>query len=149
MRVIVWGCHDIPNVDFEDASDLYVTCTFNGDTQETDTHYRCLTGDATFNWRMVFPMQLPIKDKTISFRVYDKDIFSYNDFISSGTFSLERYLEEAFENEVGVKLYLGDEDLSEYSDVTYSSSKLIDGVRMYDRFEVDLVNRTEESVNIS
>jgi hypothetical protein len=34
----------MPNNDIEDMSDLFATCTLNGDTQETDVHYRTSTG---------------------------------------------------------------------------------------------------------
>ena len=32
------------------------------DKQETDTHYRSLTGEGNFNWRMVYPMDFIIQE---------------------------------------------------------------------------------------
>jgi len=57
-------------------NDLYVACTFNGVTKETDVHLRTQNGEGSFNWRMLFPVRLPIKDPTISFKIYDKDFAS-------------------------------------------------------------------------
>ena len=41
---------------------------------------------------MVFSVKLPIKNPLVTFRVYDKDLFSGSDFISSGSFSIGKYL---------------------------------------------------------
>ena len=32
------------------------------DKQETDTHYRSLTGEGNFNWRMVYPLDFIIQE---------------------------------------------------------------------------------------
>jgi len=40
-------------------SDIYVKGWINGldeDKQETDIHYRSLTGEGNFNWRFMFPV---------------------------------------------------------------------------------------------
>lgn len=93
-------------------NDLYVVGMFNDDEQETDVHYRSATGNGSFNWRMVFPVQLPVKNPLVTFKVYDKDLLSGNDFISSGSFSISKHLDEVFETDTSTALYLGTEDLS-------------------------------------
>ena len=97
----------MPNNDFEDMSDPYVTCDFNNETQETDTHYRSSSGEGNFNWRMIFPVKLPMKNPLITFKVYDRDLLSGNDYLASGSFSISDYLSEAFETDSSTKLYLG------------------------------------------
>ena len=92
VRVIVWGCDDIPPNNFEKMSDFYVVCEFNGENQRTDTHWRSVTGDGNFNWRMVFDVELPIKDPMLSFKVYDKDLLSADDYKASTSFSIGSYL---------------------------------------------------------
>lgn len=66
----------MPINDFEGMTDIFVTGTFQDETQETDTHYRSATGDGSFNWRMVWKAKLPIKDTMLNFRVFDKDVLT-------------------------------------------------------------------------
>lgn len=54
---------------------------------------------------MVFPIQLPLKDSTISFQIFDKDIFSADDFISDTSLNFKNYADQAFENDCTVKVY--------------------------------------------
>lgn len=76
-------------------SDLYVTCTFNNETQSTDTHIRAATGFGSFNWRCVYKVKLPTADTFLSFRVFDKDLLTADDYICSSTFSIAHILDEA------------------------------------------------------
>lgn len=106
-------------------------------------HYRSATGDGYFNWRMVFPVKLPIKNPLVTFKVYDKDLLTGNDFISSGSFSIAKYLEEVFETDTSTALYLGTEDLSAESDTVTGRFRMIDGQEMYDRFYINMRNKQE------
>jgi len=54
---------------------------------------------------MKFPITLPCNDPAISFQVFDKDLFSPDDFISSATISFENEAILAFENDKRVKMY--------------------------------------------
>jgi hypothetical protein len=54
---------------------------------------------------MVFPIQLPLKDPTITFQIFDKDLFSGDDFISETTLNFRNYAEEAHENDSILKVY--------------------------------------------
>lgn len=85
---------------------------------------------------MIFDVELPINDPMLSFKVYDKDLLTADDYKASTSFSIGGYLEDAFENEVGGYLYLGDTDLSKTSDVSFCGSKLVGGRMMYNRFIV-------------
>lgn len=63
IRLIVWQTKE---VQFKKRvlkkSDLYVRAWIEGSpAQKTDKHYRCTEGVASFNWRMKFPVQLPLK----------------------------------------------------------------------------------------
>ena len=107
-------------------------------------HYRSATGIGCFNWRTVFPVQLPLKNPLVTFKVYDKDLLSGNDYISSGSFSIAKYLDEVFETDVSAKLYLGTEDLCEDSDTVTGRYRMIDGNKMYDRFEVPMRNKGQK-----
>ena len=68
LRVIIWDVGK--NIIRDDAegmvSDLFVTAWMEGQgdkKQRTDTHWRCEKGHVgSFNWRMKFPITLPMKD---------------------------------------------------------------------------------------
>jgi len=84
LRVVVWDCEKVPRVDtLEDAIDIFITGKLDdGTTLKTDTHFRSTNGRGSFNWRMVFPVKLPLKSNRITFQIWDKDIFSRNDYVS-------------------------------------------------------------------
>ena len=124
----------MPINDFEGMSDLFVRCTFQDETQETDTHYRSPTGDGSFNWRMIYKTKLPVKDPTISFRVFDKDVITSDDYLASGSFSIGKYLDEAWEGDFGRKLFLSEYDLSEYSSEPSAAFRIVNGKKFFDRF---------------
>lgn len=57
---------------------------------------------------MVYPLKLPMKDSTITFQIFDKDILSIDDFISETTLDFQHLAQEAFENDSAMKLYQND-----------------------------------------
>ncbi|KAJ6640633.1 Fer-1-like protein 6 [Pseudolycoriella hygida] len=62
LRVIVWNTSDVildeKNLFGKYMSDIYVKgwLTDVDEAQYTDTHYRSLTGEGNFNWRMIFSL---------------------------------------------------------------------------------------------
>jgi hypothetical protein len=57
MRIVVWRARDVKMMDFEGTSDVYIKTQiqiddFKSKFKETDTHYRCMDGNASFNWRI-------------------------------------------------------------------------------------------------
>uniref|UniRef100_A0A182PV41 Uncharacterized protein n=2 Tax=Cellia TaxID=44534 RepID=A0A182PV41_9DIPT len=69
LRVIVWNTADVilneRNIFGTGMSDIYVKCWLQEFTeaQYTDVHYRSLTGEGNFNWRMVFPFRYSPADE--------------------------------------------------------------------------------------
>ena len=102
----MWECEDCPAMDVEDTSDLFVSATVGDTRQQTDVHYRSQTGNGSFNWRMIFPVTLPMQDPSITIAIWDKDIVSPNDFISEGTLSFKDMHDKAFENDCSIKVFL-------------------------------------------
>ncbi|CAF4941190.1 unnamed protein product, partial [Rotaria sp. Silwood1] len=118
LRVTVWNTSDVELNDEnfltgEKTSDIYVKAWIIGETmdaQQTDIHYRSLTGEGNFNWRFVFDFNyLDIEEKVIFeakdsvfqvgnttkkipprliVRVYDADFFSADDFLGECIISL-------------------------------------------------------------
>lgn len=122
LRVVVWNCSDVfleeSNLVGEQMSDVYVKCWIAGvnDKQKTDTHYRCLNGEANFNWRMLFPFnyleaeKVMVVKKKLHFwsldtteerlpprlvvQIWDNDTFNPDDFIGSCELNLHQIPKE-------------------------------------------------------
>lgn len=105
IRLVVWEVDDVPSMDLEDCSDIYIEGSFRGRIQRTDTHFRAQNGFGSFNWRMVWPVVLSDEDMdlTVSFQVWDKDFFSPNDYIAEGTLDFEVEAREAYKNDGSMK----------------------------------------------
>ena len=89
IRLVVWETEEMRMMDAEDTSDIYVTAFVDPkDKQSTDVHYRCQTGNASFNWRIVLPLDVPRVNNRLTLHCYDKDIFSKDDFISGAEIDL-------------------------------------------------------------
>mmetsp|Transcript_9294 Transcript_9294/g.6660 ORF Transcript_9294/g.6660 Transcript_9294/m.6660 type:complete len:253 (-) Transcript_9294:589-1347(-) len=62
LRLSVFGTEGLPNVDAEGCTDAYIVAYIDDkDKRETDTHYRCSTGKASFNYRLLFDIKAPRK----------------------------------------------------------------------------------------
>jgi hypothetical protein len=82
MRLIIYETENMKNLDIEETSDIYVNAFIDPKyKQSTDVHYRCYNGTASFNWRIVIPFEVPNKNHTLKIQVYDKDLFSSDDYI--------------------------------------------------------------------
>lgn len=58
-RLVIWKTKDIPHMDLEGCSDVFVRTYFDDPNQEklTDTHWRNSDGKASFNWRIVHKLK--------------------------------------------------------------------------------------------
>lgn len=54
---------------------------------------------------MIFDFKMPSKDNTISFLVYDKDVLSPDDYISSVTVDFSKEAKIALSNEKRIKMF--------------------------------------------
>ena len=89
LRLVVWETEDMRMMDDEGTSDIYIVAFVDpSKKQSTDTHIRCTTGNASFNWRIILPLSVPNTNNKLCLHAYDKDIFSKDDFISGGEIDL-------------------------------------------------------------
>ena len=89
LRLVVWETEEMRMMDVEDTSDIYVTAYVDQKKkQSTDTHFRCMTGNASFNWRIVMQLDVPRVNNKLTLHCYDKDIFSKDDFICGAEIDL-------------------------------------------------------------
>ncbi len=77
-------------MDIEGVSDVFCRAFFDSkeDAKETDTHYRCGTGAASFNYRLLYNIKHPRKDYTFTVQLYDRDLLSSNEMIASTSINL-------------------------------------------------------------
>jgi hypothetical protein len=112
VRVIIWKSKDVPPMDTtEGMSDLFVKCWPEScKEQETDTHWRCKNGKASWNYRLLFDVELghntrAMKFPYLYFQLWDRDILKWNDCAGEGTINLSSYYKKAYKNSVCLKLF--------------------------------------------
>ena len=83
VRLAVFKCTGVPMEDWEGTSDVYIKCFINDtDKQETDTHYRCTTGNPSFNYRLLFDVTTPrMQPFVLTMQAWDRDLLKSNDLI--------------------------------------------------------------------
>ena len=84
-------------MDIEGVSDVYCRAFFDSkeDAKETDTHYRCGTGAASFNYRLLYKVMYPRKDYNFTVQLYDRDLLSSNEIIGSTSINLSDAFSDA------------------------------------------------------
>lgn len=83
VRVCVFNTLNVIADDPEGMSDVYFRLFFDSreEVKETDTHFRCGDGKASFNYRMLFNVKHPRKDYSLTVQLYDRDLFSANEVL--------------------------------------------------------------------
>jgi hypothetical protein len=106
LRVIVWKTEDVTIKDeITEQNDLYLTGTFDvprfQERQRTDTHLRSKLGKGSFNWRMIFNVEVPLMDPRFKVQIWDMDFFSANDSICEASISLRSIFNKAIATKGG------------------------------------------------
>ena len=95
LRLIIWETENVECLDVEGTSDVYVVAYVDQkEKQSTDIHFRCQNGCASFNWRIVLPINIPRERYELIMQVYDNDILARDDFICSGKMNLYRFIRD-------------------------------------------------------
>ncbi|MCQ2816272.1 MAG: hypothetical protein MJ252_03300 [archaeon] len=90
---IVWETEEMEMMDVEGTSDIYVLGYYDlKKKQSTDVHYRCQTGVASFNWRMLLELETPALNTSLAIDVFDNDLFSSDDYICGAKLELRDVL---------------------------------------------------------
>ena len=81
-------------------NDLFVKVWVEGEKpQSTDVHWRCSTGRASWNYRLKFPLTLPLKAPEFArlhVQVWDKDVVKWNDVIGETQIDLYTWFQKAY-----------------------------------------------------
>lgn len=105
LRVVVWEIWDVPHLDFEEVSDLFVKVSMPSfdKSLNTDTHFRAQNGFGSFNWRTKFHLTLDQYSKPemfrLNFKIFDKDLLSPDDFHSDVTLDVYELVNNVLINE--------------------------------------------------
>ena len=59
VRISILSTRNVPAKDDEGTSDVFIKAIIDDDDQETDTHWRCTTGKASFNYRILSKVKTP------------------------------------------------------------------------------------------
>lgn len=112
VRLVIWKSKGVPAMDeLEGMSDLYVKAWPEGcDPQETDTHWRCKKGKASWNWRMLFDVELGHSTRAMKFpflhvQLWDRDLLKFNDCAGEVHMNLEKYYRKAYKRNMAIKLF--------------------------------------------
>jgi len=89
VRLSVLDTEYIPIKDIEGTSDVFIKAYIDDqDKKMTDTHYRCMDGCASFNYRLIFDVKAPRKDYLLVIQAWDFDLFKSNDYLEEWTIDL-------------------------------------------------------------
>lgn len=94
VRISVMGTKNVPLEDLEGTSDVFIKAYIDdNDKKCTDTHYRCQTGEASFNYRLLFDVKAPSKPQyELVLQAWDFDLLKSNDYICEWVFDLTEIL---------------------------------------------------------
>ncbi|SCM12166.1 ferlin, putative [Plasmodium chabaudi adami] len=107
IRIIIWRCNILldgenPNKTFDLVVTSELDCiNYNGKnpiTQTTDVHYNCKTGDAIFNWRMVYPnISHPLNTCFLQLAVYNNSNVGTSQFLGEVNLELSKYIHKVLQ----------------------------------------------------
>lgn len=78
--------------------------------QETDTHWRAKKGRASWNYRLLFEVELGHNSRAMKFphlrlQLWDRDVLKWNDCAGETVLNMGRYYRKAYKKNVAVKLF--------------------------------------------
>eukprot|EP00927_Polykrikos_kofoidii_P027847 TRINITY_DN24386_c0_g1_i2.p1 TRINITY_DN24386_c0_g1~~TRINITY_DN24386_c0_g1_i2.p1 ORF type:complete len:1500 (-),score=279.92 TRINITY_DN24386_c0_g1_i2:156-4655(-) len=105
VRIVIWTTKNVKRVD-GDKVDVKVNVDLSASTYEgaqngfpkmqtTDVHKGSKTGDAEFNYRIVYPqIIMPTSSVTVTISVVDDNVFGADTFVGQTSVDLKRYVEK-------------------------------------------------------
>ncbi|XP_078483992.1 otoferlin isoform X2 [Ciona intestinalis] len=181
LRVIIWNTDEVllQDDDFftgEKASDIYLKGWLLGDDkQETDIHYRSLTGEGNFNWRFIYPFDYLVAEEKcvvtkkesmfswdetefkipprLNLQVWDADHFSADDFLGSLTLDLTRLARGAKSaNKCSLNMAAEEDDNSNVPMISIFKQRRIKGwwpfTAKNDQDELEITGKVEAEISL-
>eukprot|EP00736_Rhodelphis_marinus_P008919 Rmarinus@m.15524 len=108
MRLIVFKARKMACMDtLTDQNDLFITATLEAkkreggvitQKEETDVHWRAKDGKGSFNYRLIFNFELPLREARLKLQAWDKDVIGSNEAIGETTLYIQNELRKALYN---------------------------------------------------
>lgn len=97
-RLVIWKTRDIPHMDVQGCSDVFIRTYFDDPNKDklTDTHWRNSDGKASFNWRIKHDLKSLKDDYKLTIQAWDKDIICSNDLIGEFVLDIGPLFEDAY-----------------------------------------------------
>lgn len=97
-RLIVWKTNDVPQMDWEGCSDVYIRSYFNDPAKDkfTDTHWRNSDGKASFNWRNIFKLGSLQPEYKLTIQAWDRCIISHDVLIGEFTIDITPMFQDSY-----------------------------------------------------
>jgi hypothetical protein len=103
LRITCWKAEGVPR---KCGHDLYTTfkMALPGGTvkQSTDIHFACKDGKPSWNYRIIIPLELPLKDPLqgrLTVQMWDFDVLTSNDIVAERHIDLYQWLLMAYHSE--------------------------------------------------
>jgi len=99
VRLVIFDTVDLAMFDDEGTSDAFCRAFFDSkiEDHETDTHFRCQDGKASWNYRLNFRISISDTRKNnynLTIQCYDRDFFKSNDIIGETVLNLEQAISD-------------------------------------------------------
>ena len=101
LRLTVYDTENVPCEDIEGTSDVFVKAWFDEKhKRETETHWRCTTGEASLNYRLLFHFQCPHpripphEAYKLKLQILDRDIIGSNTVLTEYELDLRLLMED-------------------------------------------------------
>jgi|TARA_B100001121_G_scaffold262551_1_gene242949 hypothetical protein len=76
--------------------------------QKTDVHWRCRNGQASWNWRIKIPIELPLDSPEkgrLMLQLWDQDVIKWNEVIGDTQVDLYRWFLKAYHEQRVVNVF--------------------------------------------
>ena len=105
LRIVCWKSRDVPF----DMGDYFAEFWI-GDSrkQKTDVHWRCRNGQASWNWRIKIPIELPLDSPEkgrLMLQLWDQDVIKWNEVIGDTQVDLYRWFLKAYHEQRVVNVF--------------------------------------------
>jgi len=119
VRVICWKSKDVVSMEYSGLNDLFCKFWMTDNSKlkkNTDTHWRCKEGKGSWNYRIKFDIELPLKNPEggrLMVQMWDKDITKWNDVIGESSIELYQWFQLVYQRKDSVKPFKEIKDAKE------------------------------------
>jgi hypothetical protein len=105
VRVICWKSKDIPFEMGDYFAEFWIS---DSKKQKTDIHWRCRNGQASWNWRIKIPIDLPFgspEKGRLVIQLWDQDIVKWNEIVGEAQVDLYQWFLKAYHEKRAIGVF--------------------------------------------